>query len=74
MATELVRSPGNACTLYELEDNLQGLANSIALAEDESVRELILGEITARRSRKTSGEARLRGCFSAALRAAAEVR
>ncbi len=45
MATELVRSPGNACTLYELEDTLQALANSIALAEDESSRQLILGEI-----------------------------
>jgi hypothetical protein len=45
MATELVKSPGNACTLYELEDNLQALANSIALAEDESARQLILSEI-----------------------------
>jgi Siphovirus Gp157 len=45
MATELVRSPGNACTLYELEDTLQAFANSIALAEDESARQLILGEI-----------------------------
>ena len=45
MANELVKSPGNACTLYELEDNLQALANSIALAEDESARQLILGEI-----------------------------
>src|SRR5580704_17551294 len=45
MANELVKSPGNACTLYELEDNLQTLANSIALAEGESARQLILGEI-----------------------------
>jgi hypothetical protein len=34
MATELVKSPANACTLYELEDNLQALANSIAMAEE----------------------------------------
>src|ERR1700677_1879875 len=45
MANELVKSPGNACTLYELEDNLQALANSIDLAEDDSARQLILGEI-----------------------------
>jgi hypothetical protein len=45
MANELVKSPANCCTLYELEDNLQALANSIALAEDESARQLILGEI-----------------------------
>ena len=38
MANELVTSPGNACTLYELEDNLEALANCIALAEDESAR------------------------------------
>jgi Siphovirus Gp157 len=45
MATELVKSPACACTLYELEDNLQALANSIALAEEEPTRQLILDEI-----------------------------
>src|ERR1700752_3699388 len=45
MATELMKSPTNTCTLYELEDNLQALANSIALAEDEPTRQLILDEI-----------------------------
>src|SRR5438270_7510690 len=45
MGNELTRSPANACTLYELEDNLQALANSVALAEDEAVRQLILDEI-----------------------------
>ena len=45
MGNELTRSPANACTLYELEDDLQALANSIALAEDEAVRQLILDEI-----------------------------
>ena len=29
MANELVKSPANACTLYELEDNLQALANNL---------------------------------------------
>jgi hypothetical protein len=45
MATELVKSPANTCTLYELEDNLQALANTIALAENEPTRQLILDEI-----------------------------
>jgi Siphovirus Gp157 len=45
MATELVKSPSNACTLYELEDNLQALANCIAMAEDEPTRQIILEEI-----------------------------
>ncbi len=45
MANELVRSQANSCTLHELEDTLQALANSIALAEDESARQSILGEI-----------------------------
>ena len=39
MANELVKSPAYACTLYELEDTLQALANSIALAEDDSLRD-----------------------------------
>src|ERR1700722_2251693 len=45
MATELVKSPAYTCTLYELEDNLQALANSIALPEEEPTRQLILDEI-----------------------------
>jgi hypothetical protein len=45
MANDLVGSPGSACTLYELEDHLQALASSIALAEDEPTRQLILDEI-----------------------------
>jgi hypothetical protein len=45
MLTEIVKSPANACTLYELEDHLQALANSIALAEDEPTRQIILDEI-----------------------------
>jgi hypothetical protein len=45
MANELVKSPATACSLYELEDTLQALANSIALAEDEPTRQLILDDI-----------------------------
>jgi Siphovirus Gp157 len=36
---------GNNCTLYELEENLQALVNSIELAEDPSERVSILEEI-----------------------------
>jgi hypothetical protein len=45
MANELVTTQAHSCTLYDLEDSLQALANSIALAEDQSAREIILGEI-----------------------------
>ena len=45
MAHELVKSHASHCTLYDLEDNLQALANSIALAEDEGARQIILDEI-----------------------------
>lgn len=44
MATRLVPSL-SSCTLYELEDNLQALVNSIDLAEEPSARESILEEI-----------------------------
>ena len=44
MATQLVPRP-TSCTLYELEDNLQALVNSIDLAEEPSAREAILEEI-----------------------------
>ena len=44
MATQLVPRP-TSCTLYELEDNLQALVNSIDLAEEPSDRESILEEI-----------------------------
>jgi hypothetical protein len=45
MATELIRPQVNACTLYELEDNLEAFANTVDLAEDEPTRHLILDEI-----------------------------
>ena len=44
MATQLIPRP-ISCTLYELEDNLQALVNSIDLAEEPSARESILEEI-----------------------------
>ena len=44
MATQ-VALPPKSCTLYELEDNLQALVNSIELAEDPADRESILEEI-----------------------------
>ena len=44
MVTQLVPRP-TSCTLYELEDNLQALVNSIDLAEDPSARESILEDI-----------------------------
>jgi hypothetical protein len=45
MATELVRTQPNACTLYDLEENLEAFANTVDLAEDEPTRLLILEEI-----------------------------
>jgi hypothetical protein len=44
MATQLVPRP-TSCTLYELEDNLQALVNSIELAEEPSARQEIMEEI-----------------------------
>ena len=45
MATELIPARPNSCTLYELEDNLQALVNSIDLAEEPPMRASILEEI-----------------------------
>jgi Siphovirus Gp157 len=45
MATQIVPQRPSQCTLYELEDNLQALVNSIDLAEEPSSREAILEEI-----------------------------
>lgn len=45
MATEMVPVRQSQCTLYEVEDNLQALVNSIDLAEEPSSRAMILGEI-----------------------------
>jgi hypothetical protein len=44
MATQLA-SPCAKCTLYEIEDHLQGLVNAIALAEEPAAREVFLDEI-----------------------------
>jgi hypothetical protein len=45
MATEPVPAQPTSCTLYELEDTLQALVNTIDLAEDPSVQEMILDDI-----------------------------
>ena len=45
MAAALQALPSDRCTLYELEENLQALVNSIDLAEEPSARESILEEI-----------------------------
>ena len=44
MSAQVVPLPAS-CTLYELEDNLQALVNSIDFAEEPSARESILEEI-----------------------------
>ena len=45
MAAELVPIRSERCTLYDLEDTLQALVNTIAFAEERSVHEMILEEI-----------------------------
>jgi hypothetical protein len=45
MSAELIPTRSEGCTLYELEDTLQAFANTVALAEESSVRQLILDEI-----------------------------
>jgi hypothetical protein len=45
MGTELITAQNQSCTLYELEDTLRAFANTIALAEEPPVRQLILDEI-----------------------------
>ncbi len=42
MIQELSAPQASSCTLYELEDNLQALANTIDMAEEPSARDLIL--------------------------------
>ena len=45
MSTELIPVPKPALTLYEVEDNLEALANTIELVEEVEAKELILDEI-----------------------------
>jgi len=45
MATALVTTQAASCTLYELEDNLQALVDSIDLTEEPPLRQSILEEI-----------------------------
>ena len=45
MVAELSTTQAGHCTLYELEDNLQALVNTIDVVEERSTRALILQEI-----------------------------
>ena len=45
MATAIANTGTTNCTLYEIEDTLQALINSIDLVEDARDRQLILDEI-----------------------------
>ena len=45
MAAALIANETAGCTLYELEDNLQALVNSIDLAQEPAIREFILEKI-----------------------------
>ena len=45
MTAELMSTQNQSCTLYDLEDTLQAFANTIALSEEPTVRQLILEEI-----------------------------
>ena len=45
MANELVRAQASPCTLYEIEDSLAAFADTIDLAPDEPMRQLVLEEI-----------------------------
>ena len=45
MATQLVSARAGSFTLYEIEDNLQALIDSIDAAEEPAIREAILEEI-----------------------------
>jgi hypothetical protein len=77
MATALVITQSATCTLYELEDHLQALVNSIELAEEPSLRESILEEIgqALRRAREKRDAvvAFLRHCESQQKFADAEI-
>jgi hypothetical protein len=45
MDTAIATTRSNHCTLYEIEDTLEALVNTIDLAGDEYDRQLILDEI-----------------------------
>ncbi len=55
MATAVITSQSTSCTLYELEDHLRALVNSIESAEEPSLRDSILEEI-GRALRKTEAK------------------
>jgi len=45
VASELVRTQANNCTLYEIEETLAAFADAVDLAADEPIRQLVLDEI-----------------------------
>ena len=47
MATEVALRPATACTLYDIEDTLAALVNSVDLCESPEDRKSILAEIAA---------------------------
>src|SRR6202165_789079 len=77
MAAQIVPQRPSQCTLYEREDNLQALVNSIDLAEEPSSRQSILEEIgqALRRTREKRDAvvAFLRHCESQQKFADAEI-
>jgi hypothetical protein len=45
MQTDLIPAPKTALTLYELEDNLAALANTIEMVDEADTRQIVLDEI-----------------------------
>src|SRR2546423_9384682 len=45
MQTDLIPEPKTALTLYELEDNLAALANTIEVVDEADTRQIVLDEI-----------------------------
>ena len=77
MATALIANESAGCTLYELEDNLQALVNSIDLAQEPAIREFILEkigqEVRRVKEKRDSVVAFLRHCKSQQEFADAEI-
>jgi hypothetical protein len=71
VATALIANETAGCTLYELEDYLQALVNSIDVAQEPAIREFIneIGQ-EMRRVKEKAGRPRR---ISALLRISAEV-
>ena len=72
MALQLVSARAGSFTLYEIEDNLQALIDSVEAAEEPASREAILEEI-GQTLRQTKVKRDAVVCFPAALRNAEAV-